>query len=1102
MLKRAQCSRTVSLIISIIFVFSTFFSAFGSLPNKTFAATPVFNHPGILQTQADLDRMKKNVALGLEPWTSEFHKLQDNPLASKNFTTTFTSTVCRQGGEPTTCPDGQIGNTELLTSASAAYLNAIEWYITGNQEYADEAISILNGWSNVLTSVAGADAILASSLYGYKLLNAAEIIRYSNAGWLPNDISKFSSMMTNVFYPIVKNYGFTKGKWANGNWDAACIVFNMSYGVWNDDKSIFDDAVNYYKAGAGNGSITHYIQTMDGQTQESGRDQAHVQMGIGLLAEAAEIGLNQTSSDFNGADMVSYPNNSYLLLKGFEYTSKYNLGYQVSYVALPDANGTFPYKSLSSTNRGEFRPIYEQAYNLFHNKAGLPDTEMPFTKRVINTVKMENFHSDEPSYGGLLNAENQRTGPQTPNVAIVSKNARDKVITAANVGQSPLIDNVELYKADGSYNIATQEKFAMEYLGNSTYAFKALINNNYVSENNGGSAYLVADNPTIGNPQKYVVSQDVNSYYYLNSVTNNLYENLDTTNQIAATASDNTATTAAYILLYQETPVTDTLAPGTPLNLTAAADTSTYNNINLNWSASTDDTGVIGYYVYRNGVKIGTAYGTSYSDTGLPELTTYSYTVQAFDESGNTSAHSNQAAATTNLAPLQPSDDATVTAGTSANTNLGTSSKLTVKLNTPDTTRESYLKFDLSKYNMHQVVSAKVRLYVTSVGTNVGVTEANYVPNDSWSENAITWNTKPTASTNLAVWNKPAAGSYVEFDVTNQLNKELANELDKKLSLRIETTSLGDGVDFGSKEQTNIAYRPMLMVKEDMTPPVTSDDAPRDWANKDVTFNLNSSDNGGSGVASTYYKINNGSTQTGNSITFSDEGVHTVTYWSVDNAGNTEAPHSTTVKIDKTVPITTLATNPSTPNGENDWYTSDVQVSISASDSGGSGVSSSEYRINGGEWITYNGSINLTNDGIYTIDYRSRDNAGNVEAYNTKTIKLDKSAPALNIRLDQTELWAPNNQLENVNATVNANDSLSGISKTELVSITSNEPDSGLGDIQNASYGVLDISFDLRVERSGKNISGRVYTIKYKVTDVAGNVTTQSVNVAVSHDQR
>ncbi|WP_248927858.1 polysaccharide lyase family 7 protein [Paenibacillus hamazuiensis] len=90
---------------------------------------------------------------------------------------------------------------------------------------------------------------------------------------------------------------------------------------------------------------------------------------------------------------------------------------------------------------------------------------------------------------------------------------------------------------------------------------------------------------------------------------------------------------------------TDTTAPTAPGNLTAAAVSS--SQINLSWTASTDNVGVTGYDVYRGGAFLKTVTGTSASDTGLAASTTYSYTVKAKDAAGNASAASNTATATT-----------------------------------------------------------------------------------------------------------------------------------------------------------------------------------------------------------------------------------------------------------------------------------------------------------------------------------------------------------------------------------------------------------------------------------------------------------------------
>src|SRR5437899_8215288 len=92
------------------------------------------------------------------------------------------------------------------------------------------------------------------------------------------------------------------------------------------------------------------------------------------------------------------------------------------------------------------------------------------------------------------------------------------------------------------------------------------------------------------------------------------------------------------------TPSADTTPPTTPTGLTAAAAGST--GANLSWSASTDNVGVTGYIVRRNGVQVATPATTSYADTGLSAATTYSYTVAARDAAGNASANSASASIT------------------------------------------------------------------------------------------------------------------------------------------------------------------------------------------------------------------------------------------------------------------------------------------------------------------------------------------------------------------------------------------------------------------------------------------------------------------------
>lgn len=108
-------------------------------------------------------------------------------------------------------------------------------------------------------------------------------------------------------------------------------------------------------------------------------------------------------------------------------------------------------------------------------------------------------------------------------------------------------------------------------------------------------------------------------------------------------AGNESAPTAPVSATTQPPP--DTIPPSVPTALSASAVSDT--RIDLTWSPSSDNIGVTGYRVFRNGVQVATTPSTAYSDTGLSPTTSYTYTVAAFDAAGNTSAASVSASATT-----------------------------------------------------------------------------------------------------------------------------------------------------------------------------------------------------------------------------------------------------------------------------------------------------------------------------------------------------------------------------------------------------------------------------------------------------------------------
>ena len=127
---------------------------------------------------------------------------------------------------------------------------------------------------------------------------------------------------------------------------------------------------------------------------------------------------------------------------------------------------------------------------------------------------------------------------------------------------------------------------------------------------------------------------------------------MTTTGSYAATASHSSDAWAMQLVAFRAAGggvATDTSAPTVPVSLAATAISG--SQIHLTWAASTDNVGVAGYQVFRDGLPLGTAAQTSYSDAGLTASTTYTYAVAALDAAGNASARSATATATTPGAP-------------------------------------------------------------------------------------------------------------------------------------------------------------------------------------------------------------------------------------------------------------------------------------------------------------------------------------------------------------------------------------------------------------------------------------------------------------------
>ncbi|GAI82870.1 unnamed protein product, partial [marine sediment metagenome] len=143
------------------------------------------------------------------------------------------------------------------------------------------------------------------------------------------------------------------------------------------------------------------------------------------------------------------------------------------------------------------------------------------------------------------------------------------------------------------------------------------------------------------------------------------------------------------------------------------------------------------------------------------------------------------------------------------------------------------------------------------------------------------------------------------------------------------------------------------------------------WYVSDVNITISATD-ALSGIASIWYMLDSGNWENYTvPLMVSDDGaLHRICYYSYDVAGNRDVPKIYSFKIDKTPPVTEHKFNGLI--GKEGWFVDDVTVTLGATDAM-SGVNYIKYKLNDGNWMTYEISFIVTEDGEYTLSYYSVD---------------------------------------------------------------------------------------------------------------------------------
>jgi len=360
-------------------------------------ATP-FIHPGLLHTEADFERMRAKVKAGESPWIDGWQRLTENRHASLSWVPRPQPEIHRNDGVN---PD----NSQIFANdVAAAYACALRWQVSGDKAYADKAVEIMNAWSAMLTKITWSDGhydgYLVAGFQGYQFANAAEIMR-GYSGWADADWQRFKQMMVDVFLPLVNGYtnATPSSLLVYSNWDLGAMAAGLAIAVLIDDRTLFDQTIEYFKTGLGNGGIPRTVNYIHpgywGQTQEAGRDQGHDTLSVMVLSTLAEMAWNQ------GVDLYGYDNNR--ILAGCEYVARGNLIQTgTSYYAMPFSpytNGNVRDTVFATGSQGAVRPEWTLILNHYLNRRGIA---APFTRRFVELTSPEGGGGDYgPNSGGF-----------------------------------------------------------------------------------------------------------------------------------------------------------------------------------------------------------------------------------------------------------------------------------------------------------------------------------------------------------------------------------------------------------------------------------------------------------------------------------------------------------------------------------------------------------------------------------------------------------------------------------------------------------------------------------------------------------------------------
>jgi hypothetical protein len=257
-------------------------------PVTTIVPPRPFAHPSLFNSQFELDRLKYRV--NHQPGSAAaagWNQMRASAYASLSYQPVTYSNVVVMGSGTTP------SETQYRKDAHAARAAALQWVITGDTRYRDQAIAIMNAWAEVFVTMSPASGTSTAQLQLEAAwvapiwVSAADVIRYYHngaAGWSTADIAQFDGMLNYLYGEAAKSAA------RDNNWGASAALTMIAVGAYQENRSRFDAGVQTWRnrlVGI-NAAVTN-----NGYIYEVCRDTTHPQYTLQVWMQAAEVAWKQ-----------------------------------------------------------------------------------------------------------------------------------------------------------------------------------------------------------------------------------------------------------------------------------------------------------------------------------------------------------------------------------------------------------------------------------------------------------------------------------------------------------------------------------------------------------------------------------------------------------------------------------------------------------------------------------------------------------------------------------------------------------------------------------------------------------------------------------------